>query len=421
MRALDPRAKRVGGRDRAGLLVAGLLVLGAALVAPPPVEASFPAAGPGIGDAGPGWTAWLGCWEPVEGAADAPMLCVRPTEDGAEILTVEEARITERRSMARDGTIRRVSEDGCEGTERTWLSKVGARIYRSSRLDCGGIRRSSTALRAMVSATEWVEVRSVEVEGRDAASVMRYRPAADARMEAAGLSEIAGGREGAVESARMAASGPPDVDDVVEAHGAVGTEVVEAWIAEQGEPLRRLRSRELLQLADAGVPARVIDVAVAVSYPDRFQVDREPYAGAVPGLDPYAALPMAWGRHSLWSYRPWGYRGYPAGYYDPYRYRHRYYGQPCVVVVRAASATDGGGGRVVAGRGYTRRPPGRATSGRTDRSVRDASAGPSGSSPGKATGRKAKPRGSGSSGSGSGSGTGSGSGSGSGSGGPSGG
>ena len=63
------------------------------------------------------------------------------------------------------------------------------------------------------------------------------------------------------------------IDDVINAFDHVDAKAVEAWIVERGDPVHARRSR-LTRMADAGIPERVIDMVVAVSYPEHFVVNR---------------------------------------------------------------------------------------------------------------------------------------------------
>ena len=60
-------------------------------------------------------------------------------------------------------------------------------------------------------------------------------------------------------------------EDIVEAHRAVGAQAVEAWLAE-ADVVVTLDKRALAHLADAKVPERVIDLLVALAYPEHFEV-----------------------------------------------------------------------------------------------------------------------------------------------------
>src|SRR5213078_3935993 len=79
------------------------------------------------------------------------------------------------------------------------------------------------------------------------------------------------GRNLLAESARIAAGASVRSSDVMEAARAVSAAVTEAWVLERKQAFA-LDARELIRLADAGVPARVTDAMVAVSNPGVFNV-----------------------------------------------------------------------------------------------------------------------------------------------------
>jgi hypothetical protein len=125
----------------------------------------------------------------------------------------------------------------------------------------------------------------------------------------------------------------------------------------------------LLRLAEAGVPSEVIDVAIAVSYPDHFAVGKtvervQDQYEADPYRNPYS---YRWSGFGWWPfyYDPW--YGYPSYRYGRYGYGSSYYGYgwgsygwgsygwggPGIVVVRPVDDSDYEPGRVVKGGGYT--------------------------------------------------------------------
>lgn len=307
------------------------------------------------------WLPFLGCWVEVE-AVEGPMTCIVPEDQGVAVLTVAEAQVADRRALLADGQERNASVAGCTGGEAVEFSPDGHRLYTRSALDCGGQERQTRGLMAMVASDRWIEARALAVEDGGVAWVKRYRPAPATRTEAAGLSERldAAASPQALEMARTAASARITTDDIIEAHARTHPEAVKAWIAENGEPLR-LDADGLVQLADAGVPAEVIDVAVAVSFPDRFDVARAPGDDARYGYAGYGYGYGTWGGWSPFSpyyYDPFYYRysrysgfyGYGSGWYGPGYIGYR----PTVVVVSPTNPQTRPPGRLIKGQGYTR-------------------------------------------------------------------
>lgn len=299
------------------------------------------------GQAQEAWLPWYGCWEPEEGLADAPMTCVRPADaGGVELLTVTAEGVVETRPVRADGMVRQSTVGDCEVAESADFSVDGARVFFHGQRSCAGdVVRNTSSLLAMVAPDRWIEAQAMEMGGRSVVWVDRYIPAARVRVEAAGLDDLMAlveSRSSAVRAARMAASAPITVEEVIEAHARADVEAVRAWVAEQYHPIP-LDAAALIRLADAGVADEVIDVVVAVAYPDRFAVAhtsqrdarprpgvRRPYPGMYPGIyDPY------WGSYG-WG-RGWG----------------PYYGRGGTVVV--VTPRDGAStARAVKGRGYTR-------------------------------------------------------------------
>ena len=163
----------------------------------------------------------------------------------------------------------------------------------------------------------------------------------------------------------------------------------------------------MIDLEAAGVSKHVIDVVVAVSFPDQFALNRGDVEERQARRPVYAAGPgYGWGgfRRSLF-YDPF-YYGYGYGYPGYYGYSYGRYGGYAPARIYVGRSAGSTGGRVVQGRGYTQRrggtvsggssggsynPP-RARSGGSNPPARVRSGGSSG---GKASsgGRKARRRG----------------------------
>lgn len=349
------------------------------------------------------WLPYLGCWVEAGAPPDAPMTCVAPEDDGVALLTVARSGVTERQLLSGDGAERAAGVAGCTGVRQAEFSADGTRLYTSERLTCeGDTERNSRSLIAMVDQDAWIEARALEIAGRTAVLVKRYQPAPASRVAGAGvesLQETVDGLASAIEAARMVASSPITVDAIIEAHARTDAEAVRSWIAEQAEPID-LDAEALVRLADAGVPAEVIDVAIAVSYPERFAVAHAPADGDDYDrglrrpiyLDPYGY--GGWGYDPFYS-RYYGSRGYYG--WGGYGWNSWGYGSGPTVVVVVPTDGTAAGGRAVKGRGYTRGSAGSA--GTASPSMGPRPGAPASARAGAGHTRTAPPKASGSSGS----------------------
>jgi len=335
--------------ERAGGLVAVSLLLGGFL----PLAVSGQ-------DVDSRWLPWLGCWEASQGGEEVPMLCIRPLvgEEGVELTTWTGGELSSTEAIYTDGQARQSEREGCVGEEEARFSDDGRRIYLRSESVCeGGARRGATGLLAFANPMEWLDIKVIQVAGSQVPVVLRYRAARAARVEEAGMQDVVAPRAMAVKAARIGASARLTAEDLIEASGKVDGKAVEALIAERGDPFD-VDATMLVRLADAGVEEGIIDLAVAVSYPDKFAitsgVPESIRAERAAGPYPYYGYSARW---SFWN--PYFYDPFYYGYaYSPYYYNYGWYSgwyRPTYVVVQPRPPIDGGGGgRVIKGRGYTR-------------------------------------------------------------------
>ncbi len=314
------------------------------------------------------WLPFTGCWEVVGDQEMSDVVCVDPGDTPAEVRLVHSAEGMADQVIRADGQPRAVSQNGCEGTEWARFSPRGNRIYTEGEYRCeDGTQPRSTGVITMVAPDEWVDIRSLEIDGERVAWVQRY---------VVGTPRVADESRGPLSPqltlSRRLAARTPDVDDLMDVTRNVDAEVARTWVATLGQPFA-LDGETLLALDEAGVDSEVIDVAVAVSHPQHFRIgaegalsarertsDRSAYAGGSPGF--YAGCSL----RGAYYYTPWGGAyscgavfGYGYGYssfYSPYwgygwgGYYGGYWG-PTIIVVDPDQGSSSGG-RAVAGRGY---------------------------------------------------------------------
>jgi hypothetical protein len=321
------------------------------------------------------WSRWTGCWELVtensrEGVpgpttarreprtpardTDQPQVCVETSPNGGATFSTKVGTQTPIvQTVVPDGTDRPVTEDGCTGTQRAEWSADGLRLYARAELNCKadqGIRRVS-GLALIGPDGRWTDVQSVDVSGRESFRVRKYRRAA-----------------GSVAAMPTVSGTALTLEDVKEASAKVSPRALEAALVETRASFD-LTSKSLLDLSAAGVSASVVDLIVALSYPDRFIIERT--ASVDRGYSPIIddPFPVGWAFGSPFWFDLYG--PYSPYYYSPFAYPYYpyypYYGGGGGYIIDGGGGGGGGGGnvpqqpsgrgRVVDGQGYTRVRP----------------------------------------------------------------
>lgn len=367
------------------------------------------------------WEAWIGCWTPagslirVVGKTTPSIVCVVPTSTASaiDVLTVSDGKIIDRTRVDTDGHPHAISKEGCTGSQTAKWSPSGRRVYLKSEFDCNGATTTHvSAVYAMAGSGEWIDVQGMRVGKNDGVHAVRYREASDPGELPEEITRALHERTLAKMAAMLAVTEPPSLADVEEASRELDPSVVSTWLVESDkitiERQPPLNAKQLEQLADHGVPASVIDVMVALSYPDVLAVNPStrgvarqnadsaytPYGtmGSPYALNPligfdrfgypiYASESLMMAGCSPWLYGPYslgwnlysqfacgGYAGYSLAGYPGYGYGYgygNYYnnlyggyyggyfgGGPVVVPRGTGSPSPYSHGRVVNGHGY---------------------------------------------------------------------
>lgn len=327
-----------------------------------------PAALPAQQEPDPRWLPWMGCWQVGRVAEPGvPLVCVRPASQplGVEVATVAGGEIGEVRVLVADDQPHGLTFENCAGSQVATFSADGWRVYLRSTLTCeGGTRRTASAVMAMASPTEWLDAQSLGVDDRRVPRVLHYYPAPVAAWPGEFL--LSPERSAAGADARTLAADRLALLDVREAASRVDGETLAAFLLELNQRFD-LSASVLVALAEAQVPAAAIDALVAVSYPERFVVDRGDTRTALRSGEPRAPRdstyddPYRWGwvgygpclyvtNCDFGLYTPSDYayrRGWPLGY-DP-SWFGGYWG-PVTIVDRSAAPRR----TLVTSGGYTR-------------------------------------------------------------------
>jgi hypothetical protein len=314
------------------------------------------------------WAPFVGCWTPAGGGDDAGLLCFRPAGAGVEMFNVVGGEITATEPLVADAQPRPVSAEGCTGSERVEFSTDGMRAYTRSDFACGAETRQGSGVMSFIEPNQWIDVRALSVAGEPVAWAQGYQLASAEQLAAQGISDPAAGNAELIRAARVRAARDIDIDDVEETASRVEARAVEVWIATHETPFE-LDGDEIVRLADAGIAESVIDVMVAVTYPERFVLSPEGAASEADRTEVAAGYPAGFRpsyRSYLWnpffgpSYR-YGYSPYSRfGYYDGFGGFGGYGGYwgyvpgNIIVLPAAPAAAPQERGRVVPGRGYAR-------------------------------------------------------------------
>jgi hypothetical protein len=298
-----------------------------------------------------------------------------------DIVTTAGNGVETREHVEASGQRRPSERDGCTGWESARWSADGLRVYLSSEYRCSnGPTRGSSGLLVMSSKGQWLSIASVTLGQNTGVRVLRYDAAASTPATIAA----------------RAAMASIDTAALVEASREANGVVVEAWLGESGQVFTT-NAKRLAELGDAKVPERVIDMIVALSYPNAFAIKPSPTTAgllmdqgrlggglnelsapsSLAGCGPYTAPAIDGFGLSLYGWDGCSmYYGYSPYAYSPYLYSpygQWYSGAQPIVIVPGPGAIAGAPehGKVTKG-GYVEGGTG-STSGSTATSSGDGS------------------------------------------------
>ncbi|NLA76018.1 MAG: hypothetical protein GX846_11210, partial [Deltaproteobacteria bacterium] len=166
-----------------------------------------------------------------------------------------------------------------------------------------------------------------------------------------------------ISSARGASAKGFSIEEMIKLRRKVESEVLEAALLETGKPFP-VNSKKIAELADQNVPSRVIDIMVAISFPDKFNLQGRAMSQAQgTGIQPHYYFPGHYHYCSHnYRYFPWHWTPYdciPYGY--SYLGWYTRYGWYYPLWTWPPYYTDGGGGgrgaehgKLINRQGYTR-------------------------------------------------------------------
>jgi hypothetical protein len=283
------------------------------------------------------------------------LLTIRPDEKG-KFVTMESSRdkkVMFEEKIEADGLRHPLDKDECTGWYSYSWSENGKRLLFEGESSCdGNFSQTISGISMIDTLGDYVDIKLIKSGEEKAITIRRYR-----NVE---YNFVAPSPTMPTKTfvARFSAGTRFSIDEVIELSSKVEQEVLEAALVEMNNPYP-VNSKQLMRLADANVPSQIVDLVVALSFPEKFTVERTALSWVKTASDfyaPYYHWPMSpwYWTHSaypLYGYRYWGWDWYQryGWYYYPYGY---YY----VPGGGGGSGTDGthSSGRLVAGQGYTR-------------------------------------------------------------------
>ena len=320
------------------------------------------------------WIAYLGCWESIGGQKS--IVCVVPGADTSaiDLVTIENGEVVKAEQMIATGARIETTHGECTGWQSAEWSAVSDRLYLRLEERCPGWgTRTGTGVFAMTRDRQLLYIQGSTVGMKTGVQVQRYRePTTDLVLP----SEVKDALDAlhldlsVTAQAHAAATAPLAIDDLVEASRQLDPDVVEAWLVERGGSFTLDRKR-LVTLANAGVPSRITDLLVALSYPGVFTINvtahqgarraetTESYAGGAGPVFPVAS----WYAGCSLEYLPFYGSYYCDGFAQAYPFTYGSYGRdyPVVIIFNGSSGSGGGEisrshGRVINGQGYQEGP-----------------------------------------------------------------
>ena len=331
------------------------------------------------------WEPWIGCWtlatenlrdteardlqrsaRPSTVREGAPRVCVSAAANGARFETTVGTQSAIDQIVVADGASHPVNDTECSGTQRAEWSKSGLRLFSSAEVTCKGDegRRRVSGLSLIAPNGDWLDIQTVAIGPRETIRVKRYYRTNDSPRS----------------SRPTVVSSKLTLDEVKDASARVSSAALEAALVETNAGFD-LSAKSVTDLASSGVSGRVIDLLVALSYPEKFVIQPVGQTGGAPVPTTYVRDPFLIGSGPFY-YDPFFY-GSPY-YYEPFGYRGYvvFEGTGFAGVGGGAvgTANPPGGGRVINGQGYTRIAPREPVATANTQTVRTASSSSSDSS-----------------------------------------
>lgn len=301
------------------------------------------------------WLPWIGSWRLVSNTVNTTdkdlkgeyLLKISPgkSETAVTVQAFQDGTVLFEDTVNADGSSQSLKDEECSGWQRYSWSDTGKRLLFESESSCPGeLPRKISGISVIDDHEEWLDIQLLQDQSERIITIRRYSFIDEAE-------DLAGYVIRATRRAHLASGADFSIDEIIELSHKVASEVLEATLMELHKPFN-INSKTLMRLADAGVPTSVIDPMVALSFPEKFYVERDTIHLAIK-TDSTSSGPGGGYPYPLYMYyplHPWSWTPYTYPYYW-----YSYWGVwPCYGCYPPGPG-DGQrtSGRLVAGHGYT--------------------------------------------------------------------
>ncbi len=310
---------------------------------------------------------WIGSWRLLSSGVNADqnelvqefLLIISPgdSENSLTMKGYRDGKLSAEENIIVDGLRHQITDDKCTGWYQYSWSENGRRLLFNSESNCpGDPPRKISGMSIFDEKGHWLDIQLLH-NGEDIVTNTRKYRNVDSDSVMPGANAV-----NRTSSARSASGRSFTIVEIIELSSKVESEVLEAALLETGKPFP-INSKKVAELADLKVPSRVIDLMVALSFPDKFNLQGRAISLArETEIQPYYYFPERY-HYCLNNYRyfPWHWTPYdciPYGYsylgwYTGYGWYYPLWTYPYYY-------TGGGGGggaehgRLIKGKGYTR-------------------------------------------------------------------
>jgi len=314
---------------------------------------------------------WIGSWGLLSSGASTDqnelvqefLLTIGPgdSENSLTMKGYRDGKLSAEEKIIVDGLRHQITEDQCTGWYQYSWSENGRRLLFNSESNCqNDPTRKISGMSIFDEKGQWLDIQLLH-NGEDLVTNTRKYRNVDSDSVIPGANAL-----NRISSARSAAGKSFSIEEIIELSRKVESEVLEAALLETGKPFP-INSKKIAELADLKVPSRVIDIMVALSFPDKFNLQGKAMSQAQgTEVKPYYYFPGPYNycthnyRYFPWHWAP--YDCYPYGYsylgwYSGYGWYYPLWTWPPYYYDGGGGGGGGGGvehGRLINGQGYTR-------------------------------------------------------------------